>query len=125
MGHTLAKETKEENLITLQNLFLERRSEARKLVDEYYDIEFFMDGVDVTDQFRIWYMTPESMGLLVKENSNILRRLKVGETLNTKSYTLDLVSPSEYLVTAIRHITKKDQSRLRGHYLVRLEIPKI
>jgi hypothetical protein len=121
LGHTLAKKTREENPRTLQNLLLERRSEARRPADQYYDIEFFMDGTDVTDRFRIWYMTPDSMGLLIKENSDILPRLKVGETLNMKAYTLDLGSPSEYLVTAIRHITRKEQTRLRGHYLIRLE----
>jgi len=30
--------------------------------------------------------------------------------------------PSDYQKTAVRHITRNDQGRLKGHYLVGLEI---
>jgi hypothetical protein len=37
-------------------------------------------------------------------------------------YQTDIAYPSEYLKTVIRHITKKRQARLKGHYLVGLDI---
>jgi len=64
------------------------------------------------------------MGFLVKEDSDILARLKAGDTLNVRYYSTDLIYHSEYLETLIRHITKIDQGRLKGRYLVGLEISK-
>lgn len=104
------------------NRLLERRSEPRKQVDQYYSVEFSTNGVDPTYQFKIWNIPSTSMGVLVREDSDILPRLKVGDTLNMKYYSTDSVYPSDYLQTAITHITKNDQGRFRGHYLVGLEI---
>jgi len=39
-----------------------------------------------------------------------------------KYYPTDLFYPIEYLDTVIRNIIKQDQGRLKGHYLVGLEI---
>jgi hypothetical protein len=104
------------------NKLLERRSEPRRQVDRYYSLEFSIDGVDMAYQFKIWDMASSSMSVLIKEDSAILPRLKVGDTLHVKYYSTDSDYPSEYLRTAVRHITRNDQGRLKGHYLVGLEI---
>jgi len=100
----------------------ERRSEPRKQVDEYYSLQISIGGLEVPYQFKVWNKAAKSMCFLVRENSDILPRLKVGDTLNMKYYSTDLVYHSEYLQTLIRHVTKIDQGRLKGHYLVGLEI---
>ena len=48
--------------------------------------------------------------------------LKTGDILEMKYYTRDSAYPFENVRTAIRHVTKKIQGRLKGHYLVGLEI---
>jgi hypothetical protein len=60
--------------------------------------------------------------VLVKEDSNLLNYLKVGDILNLKYYTTDLSSPIEYLKTQIRNIRKGDKGRFKGLYLVGLSI---
>lgn len=102
--------------------FVERRSEPRRPADRYYSVEFSLQGLECPYQFKIWNMASRSMCVLVKEGSEILSRLRVGEVLNMKYYPTDVISPSECLETAIRHITKDDQGRFKGHYLVGLEI---
>ena len=57
-----------------------------------------------------------------RENSGILELLKVGDLLNVKYYSRKSAYASKWQKTAVRHITRKDQGRLRGHYLVGLEI---
>ena len=101
---------------------VERRSAPRKQVDQYYSLEFSIDGRSVTYQFRVWNKATRSMGFLVEQNSDILPRLKVGKTLDVKYHSTDSGNHSEYLETLIGHITKVDQGRLKGHYLVGLEI---
>jgi len=102
--------------------FVEKRSEPRKKVDQYYSAEFSFGGLLLPYQFKIWNIAPKSMCVLIKEDSDILSRLKVGDTLDVKYYSTGSQYPSDYLKTAIRHITKNDQGRFKGHYLVGLEI---
>jgi hypothetical protein len=90
--------------------------------DDYYSAEFVVDGLDVSYQFRIWEKAPKAVTVLVKENSGILQLLKVGDLLKVKYYSSRSVYPSEWQKTAVRHITWNDEGRLRGHYLVGLEI---
>ena len=102
--------------------FIDRRVEPREVLDQFYSVEFCLDGLDVAYQFKIWNVASRSMCVVVKEDSEILSRLKVGEVLNMKYYTHDRVCTTTCLETAIRHITRDDQGRFRGHYLVGLEI---
>lgn len=90
--------------------------------DDYYSAEFLVDGLEVSYQFKIWEKAPKAVSVLVKENSHLLQLLKVGDTLNVKYYSIKSAYPSDWQKTAIRHITWNDQGRLKGHYLVGLEI---
>ena len=100
----------------------ERESRPAKWVDQYYCVEFAIDGFDVTYQFKIWNKTSSDISILVKENSNVLPRLKLGETLNMRYYSTDSGRPPDNLETVIRRIKKNNQGRLKGHYLVGLEL---
>jgi len=104
------------------NTPVERKSEHRTQVHQYYSVEFSIHGLDIPYQFKIWNMPSTPMCVLVREDSAILPRLNVGDTLNMKYYSTDSVYPSDYLQTAIIHVTKNDQGRFKGHYLVGLEI---
>ena len=100
----------------------EKRAESRKMVDQYESVEFSVEGLDFAYQFKIWNIASSSLCLLIKETSDILSRLNVGDTLNMTYYSNDSSHPHGDLATKIRHITKNDEGRLRGHYLVGLEI---
>ena len=94
----------------------------QKKADRYYSAELHVDGVEVLYQFKVWDAASSSLSVLVNERSQILPRLKVGDTLDVKYYSSDSKYPSNYQKTAIRHITKNDEGRLKGHFLVGLEI---
>jgi hypothetical protein len=97
-------------------------SGSTRRADQYYSAEFLVEDLGVLYQFKIWDMAAPSLSVLVNEKSGILPRLKVGDTIRVKYYSNDPGYPSEYQRTAIRHITKNDEGRLRGHFLVGLEI---
>ena len=88
----------------------------------YRSAEFVVEGLDVPYQFRIWHTAQASISVLVNENSKLLPRLRVGDTLNVKYYSAGPLYAPDCQKTAIRHITKSDQGRLKGHYIVGLEI---
>ena len=90
-------------------------------MDHFHSVEFSTTGHIY--QFKIWNMAPpESMCVLVREDSEILDSLRVGETLTMKYYTADSLYPIKDLETEIRDIKKKDQGRFKGHFVVGLEI---
>jgi len=62
--------------------------------------------------------------VLVKEDSDLLKHLRVGDILDLKYYTTDSSKPIEYLKTEIKHITKDDTGRFKELYLVGLSILK-
>jgi len=100
----------------------EREPGLGNSVDQYYSVEFSFEGLGVIYQFKIWKTVSTVMSVMVKEDSGILPWLKVGDKLNMKYYSADVVDPVENLNTEIRYITKQDQGRLKGHYLVGIEI---
>ena len=77
----------------------EREPELGKSVDQYYSVEFSFEGLDVIYQFKIWKTVSTVMSVLVKEDSGILPWLKVGDKLNMKYYSTDVVDPFENLNT--------------------------
>ena len=100
----------------------ERRSELRSIIDQYYSVEFALSGCSFVYQFRIWNISSKGICVLVKEDSDLLNHLKVGDILNLKYYTTDSSKPIEFLKTEIKHITKDEQGRFKGVYLVGLSI---
>lgn len=106
------------------NKLLVTKSEPRKNVDKYYSVEISIEGLDFPFQFKIWNFDQKAMCILVKEGSDILYGLKVGDTLDMKYYSSDSVCPHKYRKTLIRDIIKNDQGRFKGHYLVDLDILK-
>lgn len=96
--------------------------EPKNRVDQYYSVEIVFQGLESAYQFKIWNKSSAHMSILVEENSEVLPQLRVGDTLDMTYYSDNLVHPTEYLETAIRQISRNDQGRLKGHYLVDLEL---
>jgi hypothetical protein len=101
---------------------IERRSEPRTKADLYYSVEFSVPAVTYAYQFKIWDLSSEGICVVVKDDSDLLKHLKVGDVLNMKYYSTDSSSQTQYLKTEIKHITKDEQGRFKGHTLVGLLI---
>lgn len=101
---------------------MERRSEPRSIIDQYYSVEFSLSGCSFVYQFKIWNVSAKGICVLVKEDSDLLNHLKVGDILNLKYYPADSSQPGELLETEIKHITKDEQGRFKGVHLVGLAI---
>ncbi|UCH00664.1 MAG: PilZ domain-containing protein [Deltaproteobacteria bacterium] len=102
--------------------FIEKRSEPRSIIDKYYSVEFSISNSAFVYQFKIWDISAKGVCVLVKEDSELLNHLKVGDVLNLKYYPADSSHPIEHLKTQIRHINKDEEGRFKGLYLVGLSI---
>jgi len=106
----------------MTNSFFEKRSEPRSTSDQYHSVEISIGGFYFVHQFKIWDISLKGMCVLVKEGSVLLEHIKVGDVLRMKYYMNDLALPTEYLETAIRHISKDAEGKFKGHYLVGISI---
>jgi hypothetical protein len=100
----------------------EKRSEPRSIIDTYYSVEFLLSDCSFVYQYKIWNISAKGICVLVKEDSDLLNYVKVGDVLNLRYYPSDSSRPIELLRTEIKHITKDEQMRFKGVYLVGLSI---
>jgi hypothetical protein len=100
----------------------ERRSEERSADERYYSVQFTTEALTSFYQFKLWNISAGGMCILVKEDSEILNHLSVGDTLEMTYYIADSQGGTDNLKTKIRHITKNENGRFQGHCLVGLSI---
>ena len=85
-------------------------------------MEFPVDGLRLLYQSKIWRNGSDPMFTLIKEDSDILNRIHVGDILNMRFYSSDSYRAPRDLETEIKYITKDTQGRFKGHFLVGLAI---
>lgn len=105
-----------------QNYIPERRSEKRQNPERYYSVQFTASDLDSFYQFKLWNVSTRGMCILVKEDSVVLNSIKVSQVIEMTYFITDAQGASEVLKTQIKHITRHEVGRFRGHYLVGLEI---
>ena len=96
----------------------EKRSEPRRILDQYYSVEFSISSTLPVHQFKVRDVSPSGIGILLNESSAVLDHLEVGNVLEMKYNPSNSSDLPEYLKTEIRHITKIDEGQFKGHYIV-------
>lgn len=96
--------------------------QAEKQPAGFYSVELLIQELKILYQFKIWNVLSEPMFILVKENSDLLHRLKVGHVFKSKYYSTDASCPTVDLETQIKHVSRDDAGRFKGYYLIELGI---
>jgi hypothetical protein len=99
-----------------------RRAEPRVEIDKYYSVELSAPVTEFVYQFKIWNLSEHGLCVLVKNDSDLLKRLTVGSVLNMQYCPVDVTSKRVRLKTEIKHITKQEEGRFAGHTLVGLMV---
>jgi len=101
------------------------RVKNRRMVKERYSVAFPVDGSVDPFELKVWHKSPEYMCLVVPQDpAMVLPHLKLGETISMNYYAMDLEHPSERLQTEVVTVKKNGRGRLKGQYLVDLQILK-
>ena len=85
-------------------------------------MEFSLGSVNCLYQFKIWDVSPSGMSILVKEDSEVLNHIEIGDILDMKYYPKKTSEDPVRLRTEIRHITRDVPERIKGHILIGLSI---
>ena len=102
----------------------EMRSEAREQLNQYRNVRFLSKEFNGAHRLKILDKSSKSMCLQVKESSDILPRLKIGDALEMIYHPTQSRYPCVYLEAVVRHITKRQEGRPNESYLVGLEALK-
>ncbi len=100
----------------------EKRTEHRIFPENFYSVEFSPQGLESPYQFKIRDVSSTGMCIIVREDSEVLQHLHEGQILQMKYYGPEASGSFEKLKTIIQHITRDDQGRFKGHFLVGLSI---
>lgn len=100
----------------------EKRSETRDTAKEYYSVQFTTESLASIYQFKLWNVSPKGLGIVVKDGSKVLKHIKVGDVIEMTYFFSDGQGAHKDLKTQIKHITKNENGRFEGHYLVGLLI---
>ena len=106
--------------VTIQ--FSDGDPQSEKKAWDFHSVELSLRALPMAYQFRILRMDSAPMCFLVKDNSDILNQIKVGDTLDMKYYSSNSAISTKYLETEISDITRKEQGPFKGHCLVGIEI---
>jgi len=98
----------------------ERRLEVREILETYHSVEISVDGMAPFYVFKLRDISPSGMGILVRENSDLLNQIEPGQVVSTRYNPARSSSSPAILGTVIRHISKDTDPPYKGHVLVGL-----
>ena len=101
--------------------FKERRGKHRRTQLRNYRVEIKLIGAPIY-QFRVMDVSSNGAGILIKEDSKFLDMIEVGKIVDTEFISPEGTNPAGNYRTEIRHITKTNEGKHKGHYLVGLKI---
>jgi hypothetical protein len=103
------------------NSFKERRAKHRRTQLRNYRVEIKLIGAPIY-QFRVRDVSSDGAGILIKEDSKFLNMIKVGQIVDVDFISPKGTEPAGNHRTEVRHITKPNEGKNKGHYLAGLSI---
>lgn len=100
---------------------MEKRSSKRALPTGFHGAEIKLTGVPLY-QFKLKDISDNGASILIKENSAMINHLEVGQHLQIKFHANSHPDLDGYFESKIAHITKNEEGRYKGHYLVGVQI---
>lgn len=100
----------------------EKRSEKRTIADEFFSVQFHPKGLTSVYQFKIRDISSKGLCILIKDGSQLLEHIAVGDKLEMTYYRKDSTMNTQVMQTRIKHISKGEPGLFEGHHMVGLEI---
>jgi len=100
----------------------EKRTNDRKIIEKYYSVQLSVKELVSAYRFKLFDISASGLCILIREDSEALKYLKTGDTLELEYYPHESLRDAENLKTRIRHITKNKSGGHKEHFFIGLEI---
>ena len=100
----------------------EMRTEIRALADDFSSVEFKPYPLSITYQFKLRDISPRGIGILVNAMSKVIETTHVGDVINMHYYHKKEMKLPVSMKTQVKHITKHQQGRYKGNYIMGLYV---
>jgi len=97
-----------------------RISESRNMLKKYYSVQFHLNDIDETYLFKLRDIPLNGLCILVKADSPVLNKLKIGDILTMEYNPPESSDSPKLLKTQVA--SKISYHRFAGHSLVGLSI---
>ena len=101
------------------NDLVEHGSEAKTILEDYHSVEFFLNDKGPTYLFKLRNISSNGPCILVKQDSSVFKKLKVGDILDME-YNQPESLGGKLFKTQIA--SKNSHDRYTGHSIVELSI---
>jgi hypothetical protein len=95
----------------------ERRAEPRRTKLRNYRAEIKLAGQPIY-QFRVRDVSTKGAGILIKDDSNFLSMIEVGQIINVNFISPQGTAPCGMHKAQVKHLSKPDKAEIKGHRLV-------
>ncbi len=99
---------------------VECRSEAKTILDEFYSVQFFLNGKEPYYQFKLRNISSNKPCILVKKDSSVFTELNVGDILDMEYNQTESLGFGKIIKTQIT--SKNSHDRYMEHSIVELSI---
>ena len=99
---------------------VERKSDAKTILDEYYSVQFFINGKGPGYLFKLRNISSNGHCILVKQDSFVFKALNVGDILDMEYNQPESFGVGTLLKTRIT--SKIPHERYSGHSIVELSV---
>jgi hypothetical protein len=110
-----------ENLVATTGSY-ENMPEPQVQPPQFHSIEFSVDGLEFAYQFKLWNIDSNALNIVIKEDSDLINKIQTGHRFNSKYYADNMAYPIAQLDTEVSRITKAENGKFKGHYIVGLSI---
>ncbi len=100
----------------------ELRTESRKLANDFSSVEFRPDSLSISYQFKLRDISPRGIGILVNATSKVIETTHVGDIIYMNFYPKKKVQLPVSMKTQVKHITKHQEGRYKGNYIMGLYV---
>lgn len=102
--------------------FKEKRAKPRIKTSKFYSVEIYVQELSTRYQFKLRDISNSGIGIVVRDDSQILPHLHVGSVLDIWYMPPPRIAASELWKTRIEHISKCENGRYKDHHIVGFSI---
>ena len=83
-----------------RNMITNKNAKNRRIANDYHSVVLSIEGLENQYQFKLWKIESMPMCILLRDDCDVLQRLKVGDTISSEFYANGSTYPVDGMKTS-------------------------